>query len=74
MMLVSLHGGWFMGTSCMACGVLTLWHNCVRTTSHCHRYATGTVTEGGMRGGSKLVAVQGANCDRCVAWCVVGLV
>ena len=26
--------GWFMGTSCMACGVLTMWHNCVRPLVH----------------------------------------
>ena len=34
MMPVSLHGGWFMGTSCMACGVLTVWHNYVCPLVH----------------------------------------
>ena len=75
MMPVCLHGGWFMGTSCMACDVLTVWHNCVRPLvrlSHCHRYATSPVAEGGLRGGSRVVAVQGAKCDRCVAWCAIG--
>ena len=34
MMPPCLHGGWFMGTSCMACGVLTVWHNYVRPLVH----------------------------------------
>ena len=34
MMPVYLHRGWLMGTSCMACGVLTMWHNCVRPLVH----------------------------------------
>ena len=34
MMPISLHGGWFMGTSFMACGVLTMWHNCARPLVH----------------------------------------
>ena len=47
-------------------------HRC--TLSHCHRYATSPVAEGGLRGGSRVVADQGANCDRCMAWCAVGAV
>ena len=34
MMRFCLHGGWCMGTSCMACNVLTMWHNCVRPLVH----------------------------------------
>ena len=65
-----LHRRWFMGTSCMACGVLTCGTiACAHWSmfSHCRKYAIGTVTEGGPRGGSRLVTIQGANCDKCVS-------
>ena len=42
------------------------------TYSHCNGYARSPVAEGGSRGGSGVVAIQGADCDRCVAWCAVG--
>ena len=34
MMPLYMHGGWFMGISYMACGVLTMWHTCVRPLVH----------------------------------------
>ena len=74
---IYLHGRWFMGTSCMACGVLTCGTTVCAHWSifgQCRKYATSTATEGGPRGGSGLATIRGANCDKCVAWCAVGLV
>ena len=65
-----VYGDILHGMRCFKCGTTTCAHWC--TLCHCNRYARSPVAEGGSRGGSRVVAIQGADCDRCVAWCAVG--